>query len=124
MNRETFPTFRQCTIILVLFGLVVAWINMNGYIATQLLLTTNTDTDTEKAINQCMKSHYPYQSQYTYQGLDSLHLLRLCQTRSRVTTQLPPTEDSTIKTKQPLQAGSTETSPTGGTKTKPTMRNE
>ena len=51
---------------------------------------------------------------YAYQEMDSLHLLRLCQTRSRVQTQSQPTEDSTTKTKQPLQPGQEDPNQNGG----------
>ena len=59
----------------------------NGYIAMQWLSTTNTDTDTEKAINQCMKSSLSYQSPYQYQEGASLILLRQCQMSLKDKTQ-------------------------------------
>ena len=69
MNQGTSLTFRQCITILVLSGLVLAWITTNGYIAMQWLSTMNTDTDTEKAINQCIQSYLPYRSHSTYHGI-------------------------------------------------------
>ena len=73
----------------------------------------NTDTGMERNINQCMMSYSNYPTSF-YQGVDSHHLLKLCQTNLKETTQLKPIEDSTTKTKQPLPSGSLEKNQTGG----------
>ena len=87
MSQETSPTSRLWRTILALYGLGLALAIMNGFFAMHWPSTKNTDIDTANRIRACMKSYSDYQRFYTYEEMDQLLLLKLCQMDLKEKTQ-------------------------------------